>query len=287
MVIEKDEDADVGVGAGDEEREDGGADAGDEGGDDGAQDPKDEEAGQDESEQGGDAGDDGEGEGGEDDQDREGDAGKGEKGSLSETEALKELLKQRDEEVVRLRKAAEEKGKPAPGAPEAQKEMTEEEWAAAEERFGGLPRTQLRPLGDFVSRAVESVKQELLGELVSVKKELAISRMAEAEGTRDIRALRPQVEEFLKHFAPRTHADERILGLALAYARGIKSGSGKSGDGKVRDLRVAGAGKPNMTGKSAGGSSGGVRLTPQQREAARLGGMSEKEYAALRSKRNK
>lgn len=228
------------------------------------------------------AGDDRGGEGEEAGGDRGEDAGedKAPEG-VSEVDALKEILKKRDEELSAIKKAAEEKA----AAPAEKAEMTDEQWAALEDRFGGLPRQQIQPLAEMVERAATNAESRILGRLVAVEKELTIARLAESDGTRDIRAHREGVEKFLKNFGPNTHSDEKLLRMALAFARGEKVASApRSGQGKERNLRVAGAGKPNTGGSSAGGMSGGHGLTRGERDAARAAGMSEKEYAEWKKK---
>lgn len=249
---------------------------------DDAKNTSDTEGGSPESDEAGAAGDDRGGEGEEAGGDRGEDAGEDKTAEVvSEVDALKEILKKRDEELSEIKKAAAEKA----AAPAEKAAMTDEQWAALEDRFGGLPRNQIQPLAEMVERAAANAESRILGRLVAVEKELTIARLAESDGTRDIRAHREGVEKFLKNFDTKMHSDEKLLRMALAYARGEKSsGAQKPSNGKERNLRVAGAGKPNIGGSSAGGVSGGLGLTRVEKDAARVAGMSEKEYAGWKKK---
>lgn len=245
---------------------------------DGATDKADAEIGKDESDEAGDADPDSGAEGEETDRDREADA---KEGNPTELEAIKELLKQRDAELAKIKESAE---KPQDERGPDAEPITDEKWAVLEERFGGLSRNQIQPLAELVHRQVSGVQSAMAERFAKIEKELSINAMAEQDGTRDIRSFRKEIDEFMGNFHPRDHADPKLLRMALAYARGVKStdAAKKSAASKERGLRVVGAGKPNTGGASAGGKTSGVKLTNQERQVARLGGMSDREYAELK-----
>jgi hypothetical protein len=162
--------------------------------------------------------------------------------------------------------------------------MTEEKWAELEERFGGLSRGQIQPMAEFMDKVVKSSESRVEARIAKIEKELTINLMAEQEGSRDVRSYRKEMEDYLGNFDQRSHADPKLLKMALVYARGLRSQDAmkKAMDSKERGLRVVGAGKPNTGGSSAGGKSNGFKLTPQERQAAKLGGMSEREYYGMK-----
>lgn len=248
------------------------------GDDDGAETSTDTETDDAKPDEAGDESNDGSGEGAEADGAGEKDDGKSglEEKEPTTVEAAFELLKQKEAEIARLK--GETKSAEAGPAP---KQMTDEDWAVLENRFGGLSRSQIEPIAEFMDRASKSVEDRIVSRIAKIEKELTINAMAEQDGTRDVRSYRKEMEEYLGNFDQRSHADPKLLKMAYIYARGLKAPEAvkRAVASKERGLKVIGVGKPNTGGGSAGGKGSGVKLTPQERAVAKAAGMSEAEYA--------
>lgn len=193
----------------------------------------------------------------------------------TEVEALKTLLEKREADFRAIKETKEKENAPPPPAP-----PTEEQWAALEERFGGLSRTQITPIADMMEKAISGIQAKYEERLAGIEKDMTINRLADQEGTRDIRSHRAEMEQFLGNFDKKSQSDEKLLKMALVYARGLKSKDAvkKAGESREKNMRVIGSGKPNTGGSSSGGSGKSVKLSAQERSVAKAAGWSDKEY---------
>ena len=197
----------------------------------------------------------------------------------TEVDVFKTLLEKRESELKALRETKEKKNAPPPPAP-----PTEEQWAAIEERFGGLSRGQITPIADMMEKAIARIQDQYETRLAGIEKDMTINRLADQEGTRDIRSHREEMEQFLGNFDKKSHADEKLLKMALIYARGLKSKDAvkKANESRERNVRVVGSNRPNINGSSAGGSTKTVKLTAQERSVAKAAGWSDREYHEMK-----
>jgi hypothetical protein len=193
----------------------------------------------------------------------------------TEVEALKTLLEKREADFKAIKEAKEKENAPPPPAP-----PTEEQWVALEERFGGLSRSQITPIADMMEKAVSRIQEQYEVRLAGIEKDMTINRLADQEGTRDIRSHRAEMEQFLGNFDKKSQSDEKLLKMALVYARGLKSKDAvrKAGESREKNLRVIGSGRPSTSGQSAGGSAKSIKLSAQERSVAKAAGWSDKEY---------
>lgn len=193
----------------------------------------------------------------------------------TEVDVFKTLLEKRESELKALRETKEKENAPPPPAP-----PTEEQWAALEERFGGLSRTQITPIADMMEKAISGIQAKYEERLAGIEKDMTINRLADQEGTRDIRSHRAEMEQFLGNFDKKSQSDEKLLKMALVYARGLKSKDAvkKAGESREKNMRVIGSGKPNIGGSSSGGSGKSIKLSAQERSVAKAAGWSEREY---------
>lgn len=197
----------------------------------------------------------------------------------TEIDVFKTLLEKRESELKALRETKEKENAPPPPAP-----PTEEQWAAIEERFGGLSRGQITPIADMMEKAVSRIQEQYETRLAGIEKDMTINRLADQDGTRDIRSHRAEMEQFLGNFDKKSHADEKLLKMALIYARGLKSKDAvkKANESRERNVRVVGSNRPATNGSSAGGSTKTVKLTAQERSVAKAAGWSDREYHEMK-----
>ncbi len=193
----------------------------------------------------------------------------------TEVDVFKTLLEKRESELKALKETKEKENAPPPPAP-----PTEEQWAALEERFGGLSRNQITPIADMMEKAISGIQAKYEERLAGIEKDMTINRLADQEGTRDIRSHRAEMEQFLGNFDKKSQSDEKLLKMALVYARGLKSKDAvkKAGESREKNLRVIGNGRPSTSGSSAGGSVKSMKLSAQERSVAKAAGWSDKEY---------
>ena len=195
----------------------------------------------------------------------------------------------RDATIAELKARLETLEKDKTEKASAPKELSEEDWKKLEDQWGiaekdGIPgnfgRKGIQQIVRLIGGMSQSFREMLNSELGGFKKEAAIAELAREKGSEDIKGYRKGIEEFLKDFDPRIHADKNILKKALTYARGL-SASGKfkkalNSREKARKINASpGHGKPGG-GKPAGGKS--VALSAEQKAAAKQAKMSEAEY---------
>jgi hypothetical protein len=117
-----------------------------------------------------------------------------------------------------------------------------------------------------------------MGILAPMQREAAMSAMAQKPEYRDMAAYRKGMDEFLGNFDQMQHADPKILHMAYVYGKGLgsKEAVRKAGQSKELNKKVVLAGK-----RPAGGapkSNGVFRLSEQEKQAAKLGNMSDQKY---------
>lgn len=214
---------------------------------------------------------------GEDDQDPAGETDQMAGGDAIEQLQAKLVLL---ENQLKSRESEEREAAPAP-AP-----MSDEQWASLEEKWGGMPRTQIQQIANQSLRVRDMVMDEVNKRMARFEKNLVMDDMAKDPRFANIQTLKEEIEEYLRNFDPAQHSNRDLLTHAYYYAKG------KNADKTVRaavrskeaNRRIAGIGRPASGAPGGGGNRGAIRLTPQQRQAAQAAGMSEQEYAKYRRK---
>ncbi|RTL20760.1 MAG: hypothetical protein EKK55_17395 [Rhodocyclaceae bacterium] len=244
-------------------------------------DPKDEKDGPEPSDS---TGDDGEGKDG----DVEGDGGEdtGEdspeegEGKPSELDALKALLAEANKKL----KAREEEEKPD-ATPAAPPQMTDEQWAKVQEEWG-MDRRGIEKVTAQNAYLYRKIIGEVSKMMAPFHKERVIAQMEKQEEFKDIRQHLSGVDEFLANFDDDQHANEKLLALGLMYARGkgLNKAVRTAANSKERNKKIAGAARP--AAPSAGAAKKPSRgLNEMERQAARLGGMTDEEYLKMKTGR--
>lgn len=186
------------------------------------------------------------------------------------------LLKKFDERLEKMR----------PPEPPPQP-MTEEQWAKHEADWG-VPRTTIQKTLDVAIKVQRDMRAYVDEKFSALERDSAISRLAKEQGFADVGRLRSGMDEFLKDFDPKYHADPVLLKKAAIFARGLASQKDiktmRNSDEKNR--QIANRIRP---GRSEGGSSHASSrgLTPAQREAAELLEGGEAEYQKISKDRAK
>lgn len=190
------------------------------------------------------------------------------------TELREELKKDLLQEQDMLRKQNEEQ------APV--KELSDEEWAAHEQRMG-VPRTAIRAFTEQNVKLFHRMNQILDERFSRFEKREALTELAQDPAFRDAKRYQKDVDEFLTDYDVKHHSNPKLLQRAVIYARGknAQTNLNKVRNDKTRNLKITGSGRPAGNGAPVR-KAGNVALTPLERSAARAAGMSESEY--LKSK---
>lgn len=191
-------------------------------------------------------------------------------------------LSQFKEEIL---KEIKETIKPPESAP---RQISEEEWAAHEQRVG-VPRQAI----DFFTRqsvqVYEKLKDYVDQQFASLQKDAALSNVAKEAGITDVARLKPGIDEFLKDFDPRHHNNPALLKKAAIYARGLQSQKDirtvRNSDEKNR--QVVNRLKPGRSEGGSAGNPGQKGLTEQQREVAAMLPGGEAEYMKIKANKNR
>lgn len=267
---------------------------GDEGDADGVETADDAEADDAESESADDGGDDDGAEGEENDGDSSEDAGQGdeeEEGDESEEDvdaddegdgdddSLRGLFLQQTKQIQQLVKALGDKQ----GADKPNTGMSDEQWAKVEEQTG-MKKEGVQFLSERIFRpALQQLAKNFADQIAEIKGAGMFDSLAKDPKFKDVHAYRRRMEKFLETFAPEVRGNKVILRMAYLAAKGMGAKKALQDEGNRREVRkkITVKSRPGAGGAGAGDGKGGGRkisLTPVQKQAARLGGMSDAEY---------
>lgn len=177
-----------------------------------------------------------------------------------------------------------------PQEPEAPKDpwanMNEETWAKKEEEVG-VNRNAIKFFTNQSMRVVDHVMAKLDERLAKFEKSDRIREISRQPGFSDASRYQKDIDEFLSSYHPRHHSNEDLIKRAVIYARGknMKSSISKARNESERNRKISGQVKPPTSGANVKKASPAA-LTPMQRNMARNAGMSEDEYAKLKTKRS-
>src|SRR3990167_7626343 len=100
---------------------------------------------------------------------------------------------------------------------------SEQEKAAIEEMYGGVPFNGVmafsRMINDTVQSAIKQIEGTFTGKLSSIEKETVISALSKQKEFSDIRSYMTGIETYLKKFNPMYHGNREILEDAYWYAK--------------------------------------------------------------------
>jgi hypothetical protein len=164
-----------------------------------------------------------------------------------------------------------------------QKGMTDEQWAAVEEKTG-MKKDAFHFITERLFKpALTQLAKNFGAQLAELKGASTFDRLAKDPKFKGVHAYRGRMEKFLSDFAPEVRSNPKILRMAYLAARGMGAKKAVQDEGNRRELRkkITMKHRPGAGGAGDGGGKGGkskIKLTPVQRQAARLGGMTDAEY---------
>src|SRR3990167_87799 len=205
----------------------------------------------------------------------------------------------RDSKIQELENRIEELSKKSQSQPQSQTSTqpriySEQEKAAIEEMYGGVPFNGVmafsRMINDTVQSAIKQIEGTFTGKLSSIEKETVISALSKQKEFSDIRSYMTGIETYLKKFNPIYHGNREILEDAYWYAKGrnLKNAISKVANSSEKNKRIASVSK-STSQSSGGGDKKSYKLTAQEEEAFRKfgGGMTRDEYASSLSRYRK
>jgi len=89
--------------------------------------------------------------------------------------------------------------------------MTDEQWAGLEEKWGGMPRTQIQSITNQNMKVMDVVIGEMNKRLAKFEKSLVMDDMAKDPRFANIRTLGPDIEEYLGNFDASQHSNRELL----------------------------------------------------------------------------
>lgn len=256
---------------GDEEDADGESDGSDDSGDDdGGEGEEADGSGDEDAGEGAEAAEEDEADGdevdGEDDED-------GDEEEKDGTGGLRELVLSQNQQINKLVKTLSEKA-------EAPKAMSDEEWAKIEEDTG-MKRAGVKFLAEkILGPSLKKIVDTFGSRLAKMESNSAFTAMAGNPKFKDIGAYRGRMEKILQDYSPEARNNPGIMRLAYFAAKGMGIKKAVAAESQRREVRK----KISVTKRPGGGKGGegrggkSVTLTPIQKQAAKLAGMSEKEY---------
>lgn len=148
---------------------------------------------------------------------------------------------------------------------------TEEQKAKIEEKFGGMPFTQVEAVTGLVARAVNQVLSQLEGRFSKSDKSSIIADLAKTKEYADIGTYTQAIDKYLAKFAPTMHGNKDVIVDALFWAKGqgLKNAVRKAISSGEKNKRIAGAARPAAPAGGGGGKGGGFKfkLTPAEESA--------------------
>ncbi len=273
------------------------AEADADGGDaDGAEDDVDEEDDADEPESADGSGDDDGAEGDENDGDSGEDAGEGEEEEDGEESGedvdadgdedgdddqgdIRSLFIAQNKQFQTLVKALEDRAE----GDKSSKGMTDDQWAQVEEQTGMKKAAFTFVTERIFKPALQQLAKNFGTQLAELKSASVYDRLAKDPKFKGVQAYRPRMEKILSQFAPEVRTNPSILRMAYLAAKGMGAKKAVQDEGNRREMRkkITMKSRPGAGGAGDGGGKDGkgkIRLSPVQRQAAKLGGMSDAEY---------
>jgi hypothetical protein len=186
----------------------------------------------------------------------------------------------------RITKTIEEKLKPK--EEEKPRELTEDQWAAEEER-SGMTRQTIQYFGGIVDRMadkiISNIENKYGGRLSKFETTSALDDLSKEQGFSDAKNHSANVSEFLnKYFDPKFHSDPGVLKSAVIHSRGLgmsKTITKIRGEGE-RNKKITGPGRPSSP--TSGGTSSSKPLSESQKQVAALMPGGETEYRKFMKK---
>lgn len=202
-----------------------------------------------------------------------------ESGTLNVEEFKTELREQlRNEIMAELAHNPPQETKPA-----APPQLTEEEWLKQEESWG-VPRTAIQAMTNQSVKVINHIMSQLDQRLAKFEKSDALRSLSSEKGFTDAPRYQKDVDEFLSHYDPRAWSNPELLRRAVIYARGknMNKNVSQARNESERNRKIAGPGRPAPAG-NAMRRTVSKPLNPIQRDVASKFGLSESEYAKLKS----
>ena len=169
-----------------------------------------------------------------------------------------------------------------------QKPLSDEEWARIEEQWGGMDRRQIQAITSHQLASQQQLLNSVESKFAKFEKESVLQEISREPKFTDALNHRTQINEFLKDYDPRYHANKDVLKRAIYYSRGLSMDKTiqKVQNSKERNRRITGAARP---------TSQSVTTTPKQtqnltaieKSAARAVGMSDEEYSRIKTNSNR
>lgn len=185
---------------------------------------------------------------------------------------IAQLQSQLAEMTAKVEAALAIKNNPAPVEPKVA-ELTDEQWAKAEEQYG-MSRNGIQFMTGQIVKAVQSIMGEMDKRFGSLDKDKAFDSLAKDPQFADAKTYQKEMNEWLGQFDPSLHSKPELLKSAYWVAKGKNAGKvvakvRKEGE---RNKQVAGAGRPAAPNTGARSKTPAPLNGYQKRVAEMMGG---------------
>ena len=206
--------------------------------------------------------------------------GEEDRGQDQEEEPVKDETSLSDlkKELMGVREALS-KGQSKPSEPPIPNKITEEQWEELEDKTG-FSRKQIQTQWDMQRQFAATIDAKIS----KLERHELLESLSKEKGFEDALKYKADVGELLNDYGPQHQSNPEILKKAVLFARGKNMGSTirKIQNGKEKNRRISGVARPSSPSYSEP-KGGKVELTPIQKSAARSVGMSEEEYASIKT----